>query len=137
MQLKHTMWHAYFYPVHFNTFLLQNRILCKWLVFTQQITITGSAKTGLIAQDRKLDFFTQSQSLINALSNFTVTVDQSKVICFFQAQWQAVQVVWGLDGALANQEMAVCGCTAPWYSTMICAVNFFSYFSQWRLYFLL
>ena len=32
--------------------------------------------------------------------------------CFFKAQWRAVQVVWSLDGALANQEMAVSGCTA-------------------------
>ena len=44
-------------------------------------------------------------------SNFTVTVDQSIVVCFcwllFKAQWQAVQVIWSLDGALANQEVAV------------------------------
>ena len=84
-------------------------------------------KTGLITQDRKFDFFTQTQSLMNTLSNFTVTVDQSKMVCFFQAKWQAVQVVWDLDGALANQEMAVCGCTAPWYWTMTCAVNFLSF----------
>ena len=30
--------------------------------------------------------------------------------CFLKAQWRAVRVVWSLDGALANQEMAVCGC---------------------------
>ena len=31
--------------------------------------------------------------------------------CFFKPQWRAIQVVWGLDGALANQEVAVqlCG----------------------------
>ena len=90
--------------------------------------VTGSTKTVLIAQDRKFDFFTQTQSLMNALSSFTVTVDQSKVVCFFNAQWRAVRVVWGLDGALANQaEMAVCGCTAPWCWTMTCVENFLSF----------
>ena len=68
---------------------------------------------------------------MNALSNFTVTVDQSDVVyvcyLFFQAQWRAVRVVWGVYGALANQEMAMCGCTAPWYWTMTCAVNFLSF----------
>ena len=44
--------------------------------------VTGSTKTVLIAQDRKFDFFTQTQSLMNALSSFTATVDQSKVVCF-------------------------------------------------------
>ena len=47
--------------------------------------------------------------------------------CFFKEQWRAVRVVWGLDGTLANQEMAVCGCTAPWCWTMTCAVNFLSF----------
>ena len=28
--------------------------------------------------------------------------------CFFREQWRTVRVVWGLDGALANQEMALC-----------------------------
>ena len=80
-----------------------------------------SPKTG------SLIFFTQTQSLMNALSNFTVIVDQSKVVCFFKAQWRAVRVVWGLDGALANQEMAVCGRTALWCWIMTCAVNFLSF----------
>ena len=44
--------------------------------------VTGSTKTVLIAQDRKFDFFTQTQSLMNALSSFTATVDQSEVVCF-------------------------------------------------------
>ena len=44
--------------------------------------VTGSAKTGLIAQDRKFDFFTHTQSFMNALSNFTITVNQNKVVCF-------------------------------------------------------
>ena len=50
-----------------------------------------------------------------SLSNFTVTVEAWSAFagCFFKAQWRAVQVVWSLDGALANQEMVVCGCTAP------------------------
>ena len=52
-------------------------------IFAGLVTyVTGSAKTVLIAQDRKLDFFTQTQSIMNALSNFTVTVDQSKKVCF-------------------------------------------------------
>ena len=89
--------------------------------------VTESAKTVFIAQDRKLDFFAQTQSLTNALSNFTVTVEQSKVVCFFKAQWRAIRVIWSLDGALANQEMAVCGCTALWCWTMTCAVNFLSF----------
>ena len=46
------------------------------------VFVTGSTKTVLIAQDRKFDFFTQTQSLMNALSSFTATVDQSKVVCF-------------------------------------------------------
>ena len=89
--------------------------------------VTGSTKTGLITQDRKFDFFTQTQSLINALSNFTVTVNQrwsAFVGCFFKAQWRAVWVAWGLDGALTNQEMAVCGCTALWCWTMTCKFPF-------------
>ena len=57
---------------------------------------------------------------MDALSNFTVTVYKSKVVYFFQAQWRAVRVVWGIDGTVANQEMTVCGCTAPWYWTMTC-----------------
>ena len=39
-------------------------------------------KTGLIAQDRKFEFFIQTQSLMNALSNFTVIVSQGKAVCF-------------------------------------------------------
>jgi len=31
--------------------------------------------------------------------------------CFFQALWRAVR---GLEKALANQAMAVCGCAALW-----------------------
>jgi len=45
--------------------------------------VTGSAKTGLIAHDRKFDFITQTQSLMNALSNITATDNWSKGICFF------------------------------------------------------
>ena len=44
------------------------------------IYVTGSKKTILITQDRKYDFFMQTQSLMNALSSFTATVDQSKVV---------------------------------------------------------
>ena len=65
--------------------------------------VTGSTKTVLIAQDRKFDFFTQTQSLMNALSSFTARVKWSAFAgCFFKAQWRAVRVIWGLDGALAN-----------------------------------
>jgi len=35
--------------------------------------VTGSAKTSLIAHDMKFDFITQTQSLMNALSNITAT----------------------------------------------------------------
>ena len=34
--------------------------------------------------------------------------------CFFQAQWQSVHVVWGLNGALISLGMAVFNCTALW-----------------------
>jgi len=44
---------------------------------------TGSAKTDLIAHDRKFDVITQTQSLMNALSNITAIDNQSKGICFF------------------------------------------------------
>jgi len=47
------------------------------------IYVTGSVKTGLIAHDRKFDFITQKQSLMNALSNITATDSQGKGICFF------------------------------------------------------
>jgi len=40
-------------------------------------------KTGLIAHDKKFDFITQTQSLMNALSNITATDNQLKGICFF------------------------------------------------------
>jgi len=50
--------------------------------------------------------------------HYQTTDSQSKGICFsscfLQALWRAVRAVCGLDRALANQEMAVCGCTAPW-----------------------
>jgi len=69
--------------------------------------VTGSAKTGLIAHDRKFNFITQTQSLMNALANITTTDNQSKGICFFQALWRTVQAVCDLDRALAKQEMAV------------------------------
>ena len=52
----------------------------NWWV--NRLNVTGSTKTVLIAQDRKFDSFTQTQSLMNALSSFTATVDQSKVVCF-------------------------------------------------------
>jgi len=35
--------------------------------------VAESVKTGLIAHDRKFDFITQTQSLMNALSNITGT----------------------------------------------------------------
>jgi len=42
-------------------------------------------KTGLITHDRKFDFITQTQSLMNALSNITATDNQSKGIFFLAA----------------------------------------------------
>jgi len=47
--------------------------------------VTESVKTSLIAHDRKFDFITQTQSLMNALSNITTTDSQSKGICFLAA----------------------------------------------------
>jgi len=91
------------------------------------IYVTGSAKTGLISYDRKFDFITQTQSLMNALLNITATDNQSKGICFFKALWRAVRAVCGLDRALANQEMAVCGCRAPWCWIMTCVLKFLSF----------
>jgi len=44
------------------------------------VYVTGSAKTGLIAHDKKFDFITQTQSLMNALSNITAAENQSKGI---------------------------------------------------------
>ena len=41
---------------------------------TSMLNVTGSTKTVLIAQDRKFDFFTQTQSLMNALSSFTIII---------------------------------------------------------------
>ena len=35
--------------------------------------------------------------------------------CFSQAQWRSVRVVWGLNRALVNLGMTICGCTAVWY----------------------
>ena len=60
---------------HFFALILSHKVLYNY--------VTESAKTVLITQDRKFDFFTQTQSLKNVLSNFTVTVVQSKVVCFF------------------------------------------------------
>jgi len=36
--------------------------------------MTESVKTGLIAHDRKFDFITQTQSLVNALSNIQANI---------------------------------------------------------------
>jgi len=38
-----------------------------------------------------------------------------------------------LDRALANQEMAVCGCIALWYWLMICALNLINFEPEWLL----
>ena len=67
------------------------------------------------------------------LSQLTRVKWSAFACCFFQAQWRAVRVVWSLDGAVANQEMVVCGCTAPWYWTMTCAVNFLSFLASSEL----
>jgi len=78
--------------------------------------MTESAKTSLIAHDRKFDFITQTQSSMNALSRpQTARVKGSAFCsCFLQALWRAVRAVCGLDRALASKEMAVHSCTAPW-----------------------
>jgi len=89
--------------------------------------MTGSVKTGLITHDRKFDFITKTQSLMNVLSKITATDNHSKRICFFQAFWRALRAVCGLERALANQEIAVCGCTAPWCWIMTCALKFLSF----------
>jgi len=75
-----------------------------------QLHVTESVKTGLIAQDRKFDFITQTHSLINALPNIMASDSQSKGVkgsafssCFLQALWRGVRAVCGLDRALANQ----------------------------------
>jgi len=89
--------------------------------------VTESAKTGLITHDKEFDFITQTESLMNALSNIMATDSQTKgsafSSCFFQALWRAVRAVCGFDRALANQEMAAYGCTAPWCWIMICALK--------------
>jgi len=40
---------------------------------------------------------------------YQIHPDLSSMLC-----WLAVQVVSGLDGALANLGKAVCGCKTPW-----------------------
>jgi len=91
------------------------------------LNVTESANTGLIAYDRKFDFITQTQSLMNALSNITATDRDLPFLSAFFKHWGAVRAVCGLDRALANQKMAVCGCTAPWCWIMTCALNFLSF----------
>jgi len=93
------------------------------------MTESMNFKTGLIAHDRKFDFITQAQSLMNALSNIMATNSKRSAFssCFLQALWQGVRAVCGLDRALANQEMAVCGCTAPWCWIMTCTLKFLSF----------
>ena len=44
--------------------------------------VTGSAKTGLIAHDRKFNFLSQTQRHINTLSSFTAKMKKSWVVCF-------------------------------------------------------
>jgi len=78
--------------------------------------VTGSVKTGIIAHYSRFDFSSQAQSFVSTLSNFTVKISQSGIAgFFFQAQWQALRTVSDLVRALANQEMAVCGCTVSWH----------------------
>jgi len=57
-------------------------------------------KTGLIAHDRKFDFITQTQSLMNALSNITATDNHCKGSAFSGCFFQAIQAVCGLDRTL-------------------------------------
>jgi len=45
--------------------------------------VTESVKTGLIAHDRKFDFITQTQSLMNALPNITARVKGSAFLAAF------------------------------------------------------
>jgi len=54
--------------------------------------------------------------------------------CFLQALWWGIRAVCGLDRALANQEMAVCGCTTPWCWIMTCVLKFLSVLSpEWHV----
>jgi len=57
--------------------------LLEYLEFIFMLIVTESVETGLIAHERKFDFITQTQSLMNALSNITATDSQSKGICLF------------------------------------------------------
>ena len=45
------------------------------------INLTGSAKTGLIAHDRKFNLLSQTQRYINTLSNFTAKMKKFWVVC--------------------------------------------------------
>jgi len=69
--------------------------------------VTGSAKTGLIAHDRKFNFLSQTQKHINTLSSFTPKMKKSlgwsaSAGCFFPGHWKSVRVVWVHHGALVE-----------------------------------
>jgi len=67
-----------------------------------------------------------------SLSQTTTVKGSAFSSCFFQALWRALWAVCGLERALANQEMAVCGYTAPWCWIMTCALKFLSVLSpEW------
>ena len=48
------------------------KVICDWIYENRSYR----------PRQEVFDFFTQTQSLMNALSSFTATVDQSKVVCF-------------------------------------------------------
>jgi len=52
------------------------------LEYEIDLNVTGSAKTGLIAHDRKFNFLSQTQRHINTLPSFTAKMKKSWVACF-------------------------------------------------------
>ena len=78
--------------------------------------MTESEKIGLITYDKKFDFSPKTQIKYQIHNQNELDLSGLLLmVCFSQAQWQSVRVVWGLNGALTSLGMAVCDCIALWY----------------------
>ena len=92
--------------------------------------VTGSAKTGLIAHENSVEFSPWTQWYMNAQLSFKTSYT-NKVVCFcwllFCGTVEIVWSVWGPNGSLASQRMAVSDCKPLWCWIKMSVVNFPSF----------
>jgi len=85
----------------------QHTLTHMWMLMYNSY-VTRSDKKGLFAHNRKSNFFTQIQSYMNALLDFSVrhmACDNwsASAGCLFLTLWRSVQAVWSIHGAMGGQ----------------------------------